>query len=131
MHAASSGQSADQRFRSWRFALICAALCCAVAIPFFTTRVPPLNDYPSHLARAHIITSIDSSTHLQRYYAIHWQLVPNLGLDLFVPLLSAAVDVELAMAAFTLGSLLLCLTGVSAMHRALFAESRRLRSRFF
>jgi hypothetical protein len=100
--------------------MICLALCAAVTAPFFVSRLPPLNDYPSHLARAYILSAIDRSPDLQKYYSVAWQLVPNLGLDLVAPPLAGLIGVENAMAAFTVVSLLLCMTGVTAMHRSLF-----------
>src|SRR5438132_99786 len=65
-------------------ALVAAFLVVAL-IPLFTCSPLPLGDYPNHLARMYIISTLPHSPILQRYYEIHWQLIPNLALDLMVP----------------------------------------------
>src|SRR5947209_5503053 len=81
-------------------ALIAAFLTVAL-IPLFICSPLPLADYPNHLARMYIISSLSHSPTLQRYYEVHWQLIPNLALDLIVPQLARLVPVERAMLMFT------------------------------
>jgi len=45
-------------------------------------------DYPNHLARTHIEAFIWTSEHLQRYYALSFDLIPDLMMDMTVPWLA-------------------------------------------
>jgi hypothetical protein len=101
---------------------IWAALCALCLIPFLLTPLPPLNDYPSHLARAYIILELPHSHELQQFYEIEWKLVPNLALDLIVPALAGFMPVEAAMKVFTALTLVLLSSGVVALNRALFGR---------
>jgi hypothetical protein len=102
-------------------ALLGAFLTVAL-VPLFTCSPLPLADYPNHLARMYIITSLGHSPLLQRYYEIHWQLIPNLALDLIVPPLARFMPVERAMLVFTGLTLVLLVAGCFAVHRALFGR---------
>src|SRR5258708_1387532 len=102
-------------------ALLGAFLTVAL-VPLFTCSPLPLADYPNHLARMYIITSLRHSPLLQRYYEIHWQLIPNLALDLIVPPLARFMPVERAMLVFTGLTLVLLVAGCFAVHRALFGR---------
>ena len=89
-------------------------------IPLFLCTPPPLCDYPNHLARMHILTSIGNSAALEKYYVVHWQLIPNLAMDIVVPLIASLLPLETAMLVFTLLSLSLICAGTFAIHRVLF-----------
>ncbi len=102
-------------------ALVAAFLVVAL-IPLFTCSPLPLGDYPNHLARMYIISTLPHSQILQRYYEIHWQLIPNLALDLMVPQLARFMAVERAMLIFTGLTLVLLVAGCFAVHRALFGR---------
>ena len=54
---------------------------------------PPLSDYVNHLSRMHIIATIGSDPDLARFYEINWQVVPNLMVDLVVPVLERVMNV--------------------------------------
>ena len=57
-------------------------------IPLLEVRLPPLLDYPNHLARMHILNHMDDAPCLREFYAIQWAVLPNLAMDVIVPLLS-------------------------------------------
>jgi hypothetical protein len=57
---------------------------------------------------------------LDRYYAIHWRVIPNLGLELVVPPLAAATTLYFAGKAFLVLIALLSLGGPLAIHQALY-----------
>lgn len=62
--------------------LICAAaLAVALALPFFLVDVPPVLDYPNHLARIFVLAHPDDPV-LSQIYAPHWRILPNLGTDI-------------------------------------------------
>src|SRR6266404_6709098 len=104
------------------FIALIAAFLTVALIPLFTCSPLPLADYPNHLARMYIITSLRHSPLLQRYYEIRWQLIPNLALDLVVPPLARFMPVERAMLVFTGLTLVLLVAGCFAVHRALFGR---------
>ena len=54
-------------------------------LPFFFIQLPPLQDYPNHLARIHILTQIKENPALQEYYKVQWAPLPNLAMDLVIP----------------------------------------------
>src|SRR5262249_31150910 len=83
------------------------------------TDLPPLLDYPNHLARSFILQHWTENPALQHWYRPNWQPIPDLGHDLVMAMLMPFVDLE------TAGRLLLALIqlttlgGVFALHRAL------------
>ncbi len=58
--------------------------CIVLLVPILLFPIPPLVDYPNHLARAHILANLDSAPLLAQYYISNWNIVPNLGMDLVV-----------------------------------------------
>jgi hypothetical protein len=105
-----------------RFALLFAALFAAAAGPVLICDTLPLFDYPNHLARMHILVAWPDSEALQRFYAIAWRPLPNLAMDVVVPLLAKAMPLVWAAKIFVLLTLLLIAGGAAALHRALFAS---------
>jgi hypothetical protein len=101
--------------------LVVLAVATAIALaPVLFVPMAPLADYPNHLARMHVITAIGSDPDLARYYDIHWQIIPNLIMDLIVPLFASVADIYHAGQAFTVLCVLLAATGVFALNWALF-----------
>jgi hypothetical protein len=66
-----------------------------VAIPVFSTVLPPLVDYPNHLARMHLLAVGGDA-----FYAVHWAALPNLAEDLIVPPLARLVPLDVAAKLF-------------------------------
>ena len=91
----------------------------AVAIPLVTHPLPPLSDYINHLATAHMIDAIGSDPDLDRFYRIEWQPIPNLMMDLVVPVLHRFMDIYLAGQIFTITIFAGILSGTLALNRAL------------
>ena len=94
-------------------------LCAVVAIPVLTHKLPPLSDYVNHLARMYVIDAAGHDAYLDRFYEIHWQIIPNLMMDMVVPPLARVVNVYLAGQFFLLSILVLILSGTMALNRAL------------
>jgi hypothetical protein len=105
-----------------RFALLFAALFAVAAVPVLICDTLPLFDYPNHLARLHILVAWPESAPLQRFYAVAWQPLPNLAMDVLVPMLAKAMPLAWAAKVFVLLTLLLIAGGAAALHRALFAS---------
>lgn len=96
-----------------------AVLLLAAASPIFSVSIPPLADYLNHLARMYVIADIDHNPVLAGFYGIEWQIIPNLIMDLIVPVLARYMDIYLAGQIFIFATLVLMLTGVQAIHYAI------------
>src|SRR5579862_9421710 len=69
----------------------CTLVLVLASIPLFSTVLPPLLDYPNHLARFWLL-----ATGGDIYYAVQWAPLPNLAGDIVVPLLARAMPLALA-----------------------------------
>jgi hypothetical protein len=103
-----------------RIALI--AVCTALVIPLFVTTIPPLLDYPNHLARMAVLAAGGHDTDLAHIYAIDWHVMPDLGMDIIVPLLTQLMPLTIAAKIFLALALLLPLLGTIALHDAIFEK---------
>jgi len=61
------------------------------ATPVFSTVLPPLIDYPNHLARMHLLVEGGDA-----FYSVHWAAMPNLAEDLIVPPLARVLPLDIA-----------------------------------
>jgi len=97
-----------------------AALVAALSIaPLVAVQMPPLHDYPFHLARADIIRSLESSSFTREHYEIGTFLLPNVGMDLVMFALTAMLPIATAGRVFLGLTLILTLGGVAALHYVL------------
>lgn len=97
--------------------LLVAAL---IILPLFYTPVPPLSDYPNHLARMFILAQRAHNEFLSHFYTVAWAAIPNLIMDLVVPSLVALVGIYVAGRIFIALTLLLMLLGPMLVHRAIY-----------
>jgi hypothetical protein len=81
----------------WQSLTFLVALALLTAVPLISTETPPLVDLPAHLGRYRIQLDLDSSAHLQRFFAFEWRLIGNLGVDLLVFPLAPLVGLETAV----------------------------------
>jgi hypothetical protein len=109
-------------FSKAKIAILFVALMAIASIPILLNPLPPISDYINHLARMHVIASINSDPDLHRYYEIDWQVIPNLMMDLIVPLFVRVMNVYLAGQTYTLLSFALIISGTLALHRRLFGR---------
>lgn len=123
------GQQARHRFtaveggfRPSTVAFLFAVLMAAALLPIATHPLPPLEDYANHLARTHVIDALDSDPNLARFYEVDWQLIPNLMIDLIVPVLHRFMDVYLAGQIYTILAFVLIGSGTLALNRALIGR---------
>ena len=84
-------------------------------VPLGLVRYPPLVDYPNHLARMHLLTHLESSSILNEFFQIKWAVLPNLVMDVIVPLLARIFPLEIAGRIFIALILLLLLSGACAL----------------
>jgi hypothetical protein len=80
--------------RSWWAGF--AALCCALLLPLLVVDMPPLLDYPNHLARMVVLAANGSDPILARFYIPRWGVIPDLAIDAIGPLLIWVLPVHVA-----------------------------------
>lgn len=93
-------------------------IACLALIPIWSVSHPPLTDYPNHLARMHILMMDGTNETLNKYYQIRWAALPNLAMDITVPVLGRFIGIEAAGKVFLSATLILILTGTIALHYA-------------
>jgi hypothetical protein len=109
-------------FTDCQIAVLFAVLVGITSIPIVLYPWPPLADYINHLSRMHIIATIGTDPDLARFYQVNWQIIPNLMMDLVVPLLERVINVYLAGQLYTIASFVLILSGTLALNRRLFGH---------
>lgn len=61
--------------------LAALAVTVALAIPLFLVEVPPVLDYPNHLARIFVLAH-PNDPELSQMFRPNWQILPNIGIDI-------------------------------------------------
>ena len=97
-------------------------MAALIVLPLIYTLVPPLQDYPNHLARMFALASLPGNETLGRFYQVEWAAIPNLIMDLVVPPLVPVFGVYLAGRIFIGATLLLMLLGPMALQRAVYGR---------
>ena len=92
-----------------------------LAVPFFVTDVPPVLDYPNHLARYFVLAHPDDPA-LSQIYAPRWRILPNLAMDIAGTWLLQLIDVHVAGRVLLAISLFAPVAGVIAYSRAVFGR---------
>jgi len=100
----------------WAFALLCLTLLA----PLTLVDVPPLLDYPNHLARAVVLASAGTDPILSSMYRPHWAIIPDLGIDLVLPPLLHMLPIHWAGRIVVGLTLLLPVVGAVAYSRSNF-----------
>src|SRR6266571_9343719 len=108
------------RFSAWQIAALFMTLAAIASTPILLYPWPPLPDYINHLARMHVIATIRSDPNLALFYQVEWQVIPNLMMDLIVPILQRVMNVYLAGQAYTIMTFVLILSGTLALNRQLY-----------
>jgi hypothetical protein len=99
--------------------LAVTGLCAALLAPLLIVDVPPLLDYPNHLARIFVLASLPHDPVLARFYAAHWSIIPNLALDLAGPPLIRVLPVHVAGRLLIAAAVLLPVFGTIAYSRTI------------
>lgn len=79
----------------WLILAAFIALLAVVSVPVFSTVLPPLVDYPNHLARMHLLVEGGN-----QFYAVRWAPLPDLAGDLVVPALAHFMPLDIAAKLF-------------------------------
>lgn len=105
-------------------ALIAAYLLLgALALsPLLAAAIPPLVDFPNHLARMVILLHAGDASAGSSNYVASWRLLPNLAMDIVVPALAQLMPVEAAARLFVAVTMALLVAGTVTLHRALFGR---------
>jgi hypothetical protein len=96
------------------------ALAFVLLVPLGMTEIPPLLDYPNHLARMDILANVTRDPDLARIYGSNWQIVPNIGIDLAMPALMHLLSLTASGKVFLALAILMPLAGVVVLHRVVF-----------
>jgi len=89
-----------------------ALLLTLSAVPVFSTVVPPLVDYPNHLARMYLLAEGGNA-----FYSVHWAPLPDLAEDLIVPPLTRVIPLDIAAKLFLVAIFALMAGGVMWLNR--------------
>ena len=100
-------------------AMLVAAI---VLVPLWSSDVPPLLDYPNHLARQYIIFKLPQSALLQQFYQVQWTATPYLAMDGIVRLLATFLAVDTASKVFVSIALASVAVAPLALNLALFGR---------
>jgi hypothetical protein len=109
-------------FLSAKGIAIACLVCAIVFVPLWPVAVPPLVDYPNHLAREYILAGLDRSDHLGLFYEANWSATPYLAMDVVVQSLSHFMPVDVAAKVFLSLALLLLAMAPVVLNRALFGQ---------
>jgi hypothetical protein len=110
----------DTKAGRWFTVALYGIVLTALCFPIFSVRVPPLSDYPNHLARMHILAAYSNSHALQANYVVAWKLTPYLAMDVIIPPLTHWMSIYTAGRVFLCACLWLFVLGTAAIHAALF-----------
>jgi hypothetical protein len=99
-----------------------AVLSAALLAPLLITDVPPVLDYPNHLARLVLLAAGAHDNVLGPIFTPAWTIIPDLAGDVIGQLLLHILPVHTAGRCLLAGILLLNLAGVLALHRAYFGR---------
>jgi hypothetical protein len=97
-----------------------AGVLVVLLLPLFLTAIPPLLDYPNHLARMFVLKHLPDDPVLSQMYEAKWRILPNIGMDLLIPPLLKFLSLEVAGKLFVILALVLPTLGAVMLHRALF-----------
>ncbi len=95
-------------------------LTLAAMVPVFSVQVPPLADYINHLARMYVLTNLDNDPLLAKFYGVQWAVIPNLVMDLIVPVIAKHLNIYLAGQTFVVLVMAVQVSGCFALHYAIY-----------
>jgi hypothetical protein len=95
---------------------ITATVCFVfLALPLLSFDLPPLVDYPNHLARVHILANYRADPHLLQTYRLFLEPIPNLAMDIVATPLAWLFGTFVASKLFLVGMLLTYCCGCHAL----------------
>jgi len=116
----SVAPSADQNsVRKLLYLVVFVVLGAVTLSPLLCVQVPPLVDYPNHLARMWILVHGTDIAELANNYSVDWRILPNLAMDLVVPVLARVMPIEEAGRVFVALTMLTLVGGTVTLHRVI------------
>jgi hypothetical protein len=109
-----------ERPKVWWASLL--LMLAALTVPILAVQVPPLTDYPNHLARCYILAFGQSDPFLSQMFSAHWQIIPNIGVDLVLPALMRVFSPLVAGRVVVTLCVLLPTSGTVALSYAYFRQ---------
>jgi len=103
--------------RRWIIAAVYSLLVIVALYPVFAVDIPPLVDYPNHLARIFLLANLEQSLTLQQNYVSNWDIRPNMAMDLILPPMAKIVPIYDLGRAFVALTLLLNVSAVVVLRR--------------
>jgi hypothetical protein len=97
-------------------------LCAVLMVPFLATPIPPLLDFPDHVAEMDVIAHAVSDPILAKWFTIHWTVVANSGVELVMPILLRWFPLWATGRFFLILALLVPLAGIIAYSRVAFGR---------
>jgi hypothetical protein len=104
------------------FIVLSLVVALILLVPLFVVQIPPLLDYPDHLAKMFVLAFGAADPMIARVYSTHWAIIANLGVELVLPLLLPFIPLYVAGKIFLALALLLPFFGALAFSRAAFKE---------
>ena len=95
---------------------------CLLFVPLFMTEIPPVLDYPNHLARMYVLAKGPDDPVISRMYVPQWGVIPDLGIDLTVPWMLSFLPLHVAGRVMLAAALVLPVIGTVAYSRSLFGR---------
>jgi hypothetical protein len=89
-------------------------------VPILLVEVPPILDYPNHLAHGYVLAFGGTDPILHKMFTPYWRIKPNLGVDLILPPLMHLFSIRSAGRVLTGLTLLLPVTGAIALSYSYF-----------
>src|SRR5689334_6443870 len=84
-HAPVASQKPAPLLPVWIWWLALAAMLGMLTVPILAVEVPPITDYPNHLARSYFLAFGSHDSVMSHMFAVRWALIPNLAIDLLLP----------------------------------------------
>jgi hypothetical protein len=109
-------------FSGGQIAVLAAAFTLLISIPIWTHPIPPLSDYINHLSRMKVIATLSQNPKLAEFYQVHWQVIPNLTMDLIVPVLARFMNIYLAGQIYMVTMFALIVSGTLVLNRTLIGR---------
>ncbi len=113
------GKSPILDFSRGQIAALFVLFAFIAAVPVLLHPLPPISDYINHLSRMHVIAAIGHDSDLARFYQVNWEVIPNLMMDMIVPVLVRIMSIYAAGQAYMIASFVLILSGTFALNRQL------------
>ncbi len=97
-------------------------LFLAALMPLALVDTPALIDYPNHIARLHVLGTLDQDSLLAANYQVHWGPMPNLAMEMMAWPLLGTLTAEALGLLLTGLTMILLMAGTLVLHRVLYGH---------